>query len=105
MRPPLDERIDLSRFKKFMPLADFFKELCNPEYRAIFVAEREDRGAGKRRGTIYQVLNLEEIVYGLSNCSSDISCIMELLKSNYVTEDNYEEVYIQLNELIDTVVQ
>jgi hypothetical protein len=29
---------------------------------------------------------------------------MELLKSNYVTKGNYEEVYIQLNELVDSVL-
>jgi len=107
-RPPLPKKIldDINKgiFYKNMPLANFFKALDNPAYRTRFVSQREE-GAGKQRGVIYDILSLEELVYNLTACSTDIDCIKTLLTDRImVKKNNYIDIYAALSKLLTNVL-
>jgi len=92
----------MKHFQKNMPLHDFFKQLNNPAYKKVLIEQRDSGQV--RRGIIYDILSLEEIVYGLSACNTDLECIETLLKSSLVTKENYLDIYEQLSSLMVNVL-
>jgi hypothetical protein len=108
-RPIFDRTpLDISGLETNVDLDVFFSILTRPTNVRVFVKERDSNRAkgGTRRSTIWSILGLEEIVYGklTKKCNSDIACIIHLLESNLVTQENYEAVFSALDKLIKAVL-
>ena len=104
----VESKFQLPGIRKNMPLDEFFRMLALPANAQHFIDERDvGKATGrKQRSTIFSILALEELVYGVAtrDCNTDLQCIQELLNSDFVTDANYIAVYKALHELMNPVL-
>ena len=95
--------MDLNGLRQEMPLDKFFEVLAREKNMKVFSSQQRIKTKAGQRGEMHAVLQLIGAVYGdeQDDCNSAMMCIVDMLKSDYLTKGNHLKVFEHLNTLFD----